>query len=102
MKLIRDLLEAVEQKYNVHDLSKMSHGDAYDETQTNDDIKDGDALKVRDGVAVMVGAWPVMVRGRSDVFHEFNFDIQDDSKLEQYRGGKYKQVVSDILNRKIK
>lgn len=52
-----------------HNLQHLTMGDAYDETQINDEIRDGDILLVRDGVAVMVEAWPVMAEGISAVFH---------------------------------
>lgn len=53
-----------------HNLQHLTMGDAYDETQINDEIRDGDILLVRDGVAVMVEAWPVMAVGESEVFHK--------------------------------
>ena len=52
-----------------HDLRDLTMGDAYDKTQTSDEIRDGDILLVRDGVAIMVEAWPVMAEGISAVFH---------------------------------
>jgi hypothetical protein len=53
----------------IHNLRDLTMSDAYDETQINDQIRDGDILLVRDGVAVMVEAWPVMAVGISAVFH---------------------------------
>jgi hypothetical protein len=52
-----------------HNLKTLTMGEAYDETQCSDEIKDGDILLVQDGVAVMVEAWPIMVVGESTVFH---------------------------------
>lgn len=52
-----------------HDLRDLTMSDAYDKTQTSDEIRDGDILIVRDGVAIMVEAWPVMAEGISAVFH---------------------------------
>ena len=52
-----------------HDLRDLTMSDAYDKTQTSDEIRDGDILLVRDGVAIMVEAWPVMAEGISAVFH---------------------------------
>lgn len=98
MKLLRELLESTERKYKVHDLSSMSHRDAYYETQTNDDIKDGDVLKIKDGLAIMIDAWPVIVKGKSNVFHEFNFDIHDEKAVSEYNNGKYKQAIHDIFH----
>lgn len=54
----------------VHNLKALSMSEAYDETQCNDEIKDGDILLVQDGVAVLVEAWPTMVIGESTVFHK--------------------------------
>ena len=53
----------------IHNLRDLTMSDAYDQTQINDQIRDGDILLVRDGVAVMVEAWPVMAVGISAVFH---------------------------------
>jgi hypothetical protein len=53
----------------VHNLKALTMSEAYDETQCNDEIKDGDILLVQDGVAVLVEAWPVMAVGESTVFH---------------------------------
>lgn len=47
----------------LHDLSHFEAGDAYDETQCNPAIKDGDIVRVVSGVVVMVQAWPVLVWG---------------------------------------
>lgn len=52
-----------------HNLQHLTMSDAYDATQTNAEIRDGDILLVRDGVAIMVEAWPVMAEGISAVFH---------------------------------
>ncbi len=52
-----------------HNLQHLTMSDAYDATQTNAEICDGDILLVRDGVAIMVEAWPVMAEGISAVFH---------------------------------
>ncbi len=52
-----------------HNLQHLTMSDAYDTTQTNAEICDGDILLVRDGVAIMVEAWPVMAEGISAVFH---------------------------------
>lgn len=50
------------------DLRDLDMGRAYDFTQ-GDQVQHGDVLLVSDGVAIMDRAWPVMVAGRSDVFH---------------------------------
>jgi len=50
------------------DLQGLAMGEAYDFTQYGP-VHHGDVLLVSDGVAVLDRAWPVMVSGRSDVFH---------------------------------
>jgi hypothetical protein len=71
-KKIREKTPIVNPK--VHDLSMMSHGDAYDTTQTSDKIKDGDVLKVKGGgTAVMIQAWPTMIHGKMNTtFHQIS------------------------------
>jgi len=53
----------------IHDLTHMSHGQVYDHSQTSDEIKDGDILKVKGGHALMYQAWPTMIHGDTDVLH---------------------------------
>ena len=67
----------------IHDLKDISMSAAYDATQCNSDIKDGDIILVKDGVAVMVEAWPVMAVGASKVFHATIDTFHADT------GGKY-------------
>lgn len=55
----------------VHDLRHMDHDEVYDHTQTSDEIKDGDVMRVKNGTAAMIGAWPTMIHGKSDVLHSF-------------------------------
>jgi hypothetical protein len=50
------------------DMQALDMGQAYDFTQYGP-VHHGDVLLVSDGVAVLDRAWPVMVSGRSDVFH---------------------------------
>ncbi len=69
----------------VHDLSGMDDGSAYDETQVSDEIHDGDVLITRNGVGVMVGAWPVIVAGSSKEFHKLKTGVSWD----EFEGGKY-------------
>ena len=68
----------------VHDLSRMSGRELYDETQTNDDIHDGDVLMTDSGVGIMVEAWPVIVAGDIQGFHKLK-----DTSWEEFEGGKY-------------
>ena len=67
-----------------HNLTALSMSEAYDETQCNDEIKDGDILLVQDGVAILVEAWPVMAVGESTVFHTAapDFHAQTNFKYE--------------------
>jgi hypothetical protein len=55
----------------VHDLRHMDHDEVYDHTQTSDKIKDGDVMRVKNGTAALIGAWPTMIHGKSDVLHSF-------------------------------
>lgn len=73
----------------VHDLTNMSHGEVYDHTQTSSKIHDGDVLKVKGGVAAMVGAWPAMVHGTSKVLHSFN----PGSDIHKIDNGSYHQTA---------
>ncbi len=74
-------------KPQVHDLRHMSHGEVYDHTQTSDKIQDGDIMRVKGGTAVMLGAWPTMVHGSSDVLHGF----KPGTKLKNIEGGSYQR-----------
>lgn len=74
-------------KPKVHNLSHMSHGDAYDYTQVHDHIKDGDVLKVKGGAAVMMKAWPTMVHGHSDAMHH----LKDGASWDTSFRGRYKK-----------
>lgn len=56
----------------LHYLRDLDMGDAYDRTQVDDTIRNGDILLVEAGVAVMDVAWPTMIIGESTVFHKYN------------------------------
>lgn len=61
---------------------------AYDETQTNSDIKDGDVLLVNnpDGsktLGIMMEAWPVAVVGDRGSFHSLKSDYEAEMR-EKY------------------
>ena len=81
--------------YAVHDLTSLSMGDAYDETQINRHIEDGDILFVKDGFAVMMKAWPTMVEGQSTVFHRLADDWTFDDVFAS-EGDDYRAQVADI------
>lgn len=81
--------------YAVHDLTSLSMGDAYDETQINRHIEDGDILFVKDGFAVMMKAWPTMVEGQSTVFHRLTDGYTFDDVFTN-EGDDYRAQVADI------
>jgi len=83
--------------YAVHDLTSLSMGDAYDETQINRHIEDGDVLIVGDGLAVMMKAWPTMVEGHSFIFHRLADDWTFDDVFA-YEGEDYRAQVREIRN----
>lgn len=77
----------------VHDLSHMSHGDAYDHSQTSHKIKDGDVLKLKGGhTAIMNSAWPTMAHGLSKVMHH----LKPEHNFDNYMGGKYKKSMDKV------
>ncbi len=56
-----------------HTMHGMSGQEAYAETQTNPDIKDGDILDLGYGnVGILVKAWPVVVAGQIEGFHQIS------------------------------
>jgi len=72
----------------VHVIRDHAHGGAYAESQTNDDIRDGDILLVPGvAVAVMVKAWPLRVAGESGLFDEMSDDA-DITTLGAYPWGR--------------
>lgn len=68
----------------IHDLSHLTHGEAYDETQTNDEIKSGDFIKVSGGIAYLDKAWPVMIEGKSDILHAYSAKRTRLKRLKEY------------------
>ena len=74
---------------NVHDLTHMKHdGDVYDHTQTSEKMKDGDVMKLHGGrAAVLVGAWPVITHGYSDILHK----VKEGSHITKLDKGRYKK-----------
>jgi len=77
----------------VHDLSDMDDGSAYDETQVSDEIHDGDVIITHNGVGVMVEAWPVIVTGNSTSFHKLN----DGTSWDEFEGGKYAESAQKAM-----
>ena len=58
----------------VHTWNDLDTGDAYDRTQWDDDVKDGDVIVCNGGksVAILVEAWPTIAKGEQGEFHGFN------------------------------
>ena len=87
MKDYDDRERAKREKYTpkVHDLRDMDHDEVYDHTQTSNKIKDGDVMRVKNGTAAMIGAWPTMIHGKSDVLHSF----KPGTSIKTIDGGSY-------------
>jgi len=65
---LRDKAEAT-----IHDMRDMSDGEVYDDTQTNEKIRDGDILLMSDNrVALLFKAWPAMIVGDSNALHKLD------------------------------
>jgi hypothetical protein len=80
--------EAEQRGPMVHDLSNLDDGEVYDITQTSDDIKDGDILKMSNNrAAILYRAWPTMAVGDSNVLHQLKDSSPDAWKTLD--GGKY-------------
>lgn len=62
-------------------------GDAYDASQCLDGIKDGDLLVTPNTIGFLFKAWPVVVIGEADAFHEAI------GAPEDLEGGKYAESV---------
>jgi hypothetical protein len=62
-------------------------GDAYDETQYRDDIRDGDVLVVESEgvVGILYEAWPTAVTSEAGHFHR----LKDGATWEELEGGRY-------------
>ena len=78
----------------VHDLRHMSHGQAYDHTQTSEKIKDGDVLHVKGGAAIMMKAWPTMVHGDSKSLHSWDAGHSWDDRENAHYGRAVKLAKS--------
>lgn len=87
----------------VHDFSGRFPSDVYDQTQTDDSIKDGDVLDLGAGnVAILVKAWPTIVVGEIENFHRLNAD----TTFETFMDGRYaasaakaREISRQLLNR---
>lgn len=74
----------------VHKFNQLTTGEAYDETQVNDDIKDGDIIVCNDGksIAILVEAWPAIAKGERGDFH----GLEEGRSWETLDGGKYAEA----------
>ena len=74
----------------VHVFKELSTGDAYDETQTNDAIKDGDVIVCNGGetVAILIEAWPTAVKGPAGELHS----LMEGVSWLTLDGGKYAEA----------
>jgi hypothetical protein len=82
--------EGLTESFKVHDLSHLEGREAYDETQTNDAIKDGDVLDLGKGrVGILHKAWPIMVSGSPAGTHFHTID----TSWDKFEGGKYKAAA---------
>lgn len=88
----------------VWDLTKLSGHEAYDVTQSNENLKDGDVLHLSTGNAVLMSAWPVIVTGDIDQFHrlgsDYSWDTIDNGKYAKAASvaSSYKPMDEDITN----
>jgi len=74
----------------VHDLRDVAHSTAYDLTQTQEYICDGDVIMLSGGaVAVLVQAWPTLVVGESDCMERI--DSASGYSWHNLDGGKYSE-----------
>jgi hypothetical protein len=74
-----------QREITVHDFDGTPAGEVYDQTQTDDSIKDGDVLNLGNGnVAILMKAWPTVVIGEIEGFHRLasgvSFESIDDGK----------------------
>ena len=65
---------------------------AYDRTQTDDSIRDGDVLVFRKSVGIQIQAWPTIVRGLPGEFHS----LLEGSSWGDVDRGRYVLTVADI------
>jgi hypothetical protein len=81
----------------IHDLSDMDYdGSVYDYTQTHDEIRDGDVIKMKGGrAAVMYKAWPTMAKGDSKQLHNLSKGMTFD-KLSRGRYKKSYEVAQTV------
>lgn len=95
--------QGMQKEVTVHDFTGQYSGDVYDQTQTDNSIKDGDVLDLGAGnVAIMVEAWPTIVVGEIEQFHKLSIG----ASFETYKAGRYaasakkaREISSLVLNR---
>jgi len=78
---------------NVHKWPHLYHGEAYDRTQWDDSVKDGDVIVCNDEhtIVILVKAWPTCAFGDDgDVFHGLKSGVS----FSTLDGGKYAESYS--------
>ena len=76
---------------NVHDLRKFADR-AYDVTQSQEGIEDGDVLILSDGMmGIMVKAWPCYLEEYDDAYHGFH---RPDKPWSTFESGRYQESAN--------
>lgn len=91
--------ETTEDGHPVHTFD--STGQAYNECQTNENIKTGDILHIpSEGVVGMADTWPVAVTKNSGELHAYGPDVHaDPSQLDTEKFQKYQGPTSEHFSR---
>ncbi len=80
------LREALKLNPTVHCFKGKPPREVYDQTQTDDSLKDGDVLSLGNGnVAILMKAWPTIVYGEIEDFHR----LAPGQDFDSIDGGKY-------------
>ena len=86
MNKLREALKVQKLNPMVHGFKGKPPREVYDQTQTDDSIKDGDVLNLGNGnVAILMEAWPTIVFGEIEGFHQ----LAPGETFESIDGGKY-------------
>ena len=71
-------------------------GEAYNATQTDENIHDGDIVETQDGsAAILMQAWPVSIKGDAGQFHT----LAEGASWDTLEGGRYKSAVDSYLGK---
>jgi|SRR3954468_16649648 hypothetical protein len=96
MKL-SDIKKLFESEPKVHKFA--STAEAYDASQTDDNIKDGDVLLTPTCVGFLDEAWPMLVKGVDP--HKAFHKLKPGYSWDTVEGGKYKKSVELAMKQKI-